>query len=166
MNKAVKAVVAMAMSAGLTIGAASLANADSNSTNCGPTGNEMSPPTMGIRPNFDYIFKQLAITEEQGEQVLEILKKQHDSMKESREADADQQTKSEPPTPPTEEEIEAMKTAMRTNLSAALTSVLTNEQIEGFLDYLEAHMSMGEPHGKGPGRPDFKKDSDSTDTES
>ena len=157
MNKAVKAVMAMALSAGLTVGAASLANAESN---CGPTDSEMAPPAMGFRANFDYIFNQLSITEEQGEQVLEILKAQHESMRESRDDD-DQQTHSGPPS---EDQKEEMQTAMRSELSAVLTPVLTNEQIEGFLDYLEAHMPQGGPHGKGPGRPDFQTDSDNSDT--
>ncbi|AJQ92624.1 hypothetical protein [Gynuella sunshinyii] len=154
MNSIVKTVIIMAMSVSTGMGIASISAAETNSHNC--DSGSMRPPPAMMGQNFEYIFGQLNITEEQGKQVLDILKQQRDTMRETMQT-ARQQVQAGPPT---EDERKAIQAAMREQLRVSLTPVLSNEQIEGFLDYFEAHMPAGRPHGQKPDRPDTSTDSD------
>ncbi|WP_428240683.1 hypothetical protein [Gynuella sp.] len=154
MNSIVKTVIVTALSVSMGTSIASLSAAKTNFHNCG-SGNMRPPPAM-ISQNFEYIFGQLNITEDQGKQVLDILKQQRDTMRKTMQT-ARQQVQAGPPT---EDERKAIQAAMREQLRVSLTPILSNEQIEEFLDYFEAHMPAGRPHGQKPDITDMSTDSD------
>lgn len=89
---------------------------------------------------LDYIFTQLNLTEAQKEQTLAIFaeraEQQRSAMRERRDANRES---GERPEKPSAEERDAMRAAMRIELSDQLGTVLQAHQVEGLVEYLEAH---------------------------
>lgn len=92
---------------------------------------------------LDYIFSQLDLTEAQKEQTLAIFaeraEQQRNAMREHRNAVRES---GERPERPSAEERTAMREGMRIDLTDQLGTVLQAHQVEGLLEYLEAHSGM------------------------
>lgn len=105
---------------------------------------------------LDYILSQLDLTETQREQSLAIFaeraQQQREAMREHRQS---MRSTGERPTRPTTEERDARMAEMRQDLADQLGVVLQAHQVEGLMEYLEAHsgmmMSKG-MHGRSGGR--------------
>ena len=107
---------------------------------------------------LDYIFNQLDLTETQREQSLAIFaeraQQQRDAMKEHRQS---MRSSGERPTRPTTKERDARMAEMRMELADQLGLILQAHQVEGLMEYLEAHtgrtMRKGvHDHSTGRGR--------------
>ncbi|MFC3701668.1 hypothetical protein ACFOND_08470 [Reinekea marina] len=96
---------------------------------------------LGKTVKLDYIFGQLNLTEETQASVTEVLKtfqeSQRELMKAQREAMKESDSKQ------SQEEMAALREAKKAELRIALTdqlnTVLSPEQSEALVDYLEAH---------------------------
>lgn len=92
---------------------------------------------------FEYIFTQLNLTEEQSQQVIDVMKtfaeSQREAMQERREAGGER---------PTQEEFEAMREAAHQQLADQLGTVLQPSQVEELITYMEFH---GKGMRGGPG---------------
>lgn len=99
--------------------------------------------------NLDYIFAELALTEEQQADVSAILKAISDEAREQREAAREEHRDAEDR--PSREEMaeirQAHREAMIEGLTDELNKILSADQTEDFVTYFEAHSQKG-PRGK------------------
>lgn len=104
-------------------------------------GGDRGPREPGQR--FEYIFTQLNLTEEQSEQVIEVMKSfaegQREAMQERRDSGAER---------PTQEEMETLRDTARQQLADQLGTVLQPSQADELITYLEFH---GKGMRGGPG---------------
>jgi Spy/CpxP family protein refolding chaperone len=118
--------------------------------------------------NLDYIYTELALTEEQQADVNAVLEAFRDQTREEMRAAREELSDDERPT---REEMAEIREAHRAELLASLTdelnSVLSADQVEDLVTYIDAH-SQGGPrggHGGRAGNPDAD-DADDADDES
>jgi hypothetical protein len=102
--------------------------------------------------NLDYIYTELALTEEQQADVNAVLEAFRDQTREEMRAAREELSDDERPT---REEMAEIREAHRAELLASLTdelnSVLSADQVEDLVTYIDAH-SQGGPRGGHGGR--------------
>ncbi|GGX49211.1 hypothetical protein [Saccharospirillum salsuginis] len=95
-------------------------------------GGDKGPREPGQR--FEYIFKQLNLTEEQSTEVIEVMQSfaeaQREAMRERRDSGAQR---------PTQEERDALRAAAHQQLADQLGTVLQPTQVEALMEYMEFH---------------------------
>ncbi|WP_108125685.1 hypothetical protein [Saccharospirillum mangrovi] len=92
---------------------------------------------------FSYIFNEMNLTDEQADDVLDVMRTFRDDQRQAMQARRDSGAGR-----PSKEEFEALRSQARIALSDQLGTVLTADQVEDLMTYLEFHgPMMGGRHG-------------------
>ncbi|PTY37546.1 hypothetical protein BGP77_13685 [Saccharospirillum sp. MSK14-1] len=97
---------------------------------------------------FNYIFTELNLTEDQAEDVLDVMRTFRDDQRQAMQARRDSGAGR-----PSAEEFADLRAQAHTALSDQLGTVLSATQVEELMTYLEFHgpmMGGGRHHGRGP----------------
>lgn len=97
-------------------------------------GNDRQPDPA---ERFSYIFSELNLTDEQAEDVLDVMRTFRDDQRQAMQARRDSGAGR-----PSEEEFEALRSNARTALADQLGTVLTADQVDDLMTYLEFHGPM------------------------
>lgn len=95
---------------------------------------------------FTYIFSELNLSEETADDVLEVMDNFRDEQRQAMQARRDSGAGR-----PSEEEFEAIRSQARTALSDQLGTVLSADQVDELMTYLDYHgpmMGAGRPGGR------------------
>ncbi|MFG1495806.1 hypothetical protein ABMA57_04160 [Saccharospirillum sp. HFRX-1] len=106
-------------------------------------GNDRQPDPA---ERFGYIFNELNLSDDQAEEVLDVMRNFRDDQRQAMQARRDSGAGR-----PSEEEFAELRAQARTALSDQLGTVLSATQVEDLMTYLEFHGPMlgGGRHGRG-----------------